>query len=231
MLIFGVAARPGLLPARVHDGHRGAHPSCTSTPHACRASAICASSAVTSCRSCARRSSSRPRSSRSSRSRSSPGWSSSGSATRRVPTWGGMLNDAFTKIYKAPILMLWPSLAIALTSIALMLLANAMRDVLERTVVGAPQAPPRGDHRAPARSPRSPRADERRRPRRRRSTSSPPDGRPIRHDDDEQAAVALVGGRPERQGSARRLPPERRLHARGRARRLAATSARARSTA
>jgi peptide/nickel transport system permease protein len=52
-----------------------------------------------------------------------------------VPTWGGMLNDAFSKIYQAPVLMLWPSLAIALTSIALMLLANAMRDVLERTVV------------------------------------------------------------------------------------------------
>ncbi len=52
-----------------------------------------------------------------------------------VPTWGGMLNDAFANIYKAPILMLWPSLAIGLTSIALMLLANAMRDVLERTVV------------------------------------------------------------------------------------------------
>jgi peptide/nickel transport system permease protein len=52
-----------------------------------------------------------------------------------IPTWGGMLQDAFTKIYVAPLLMLWPSLAIALTSIALMLLANAMRDVLERTVV------------------------------------------------------------------------------------------------
>jgi peptide/nickel transport system permease protein len=52
-----------------------------------------------------------------------------------VPTWGGMLQDAFTKIYVAPLLMLWPSLAIALTSIALMLLANAIRDVLERTVV------------------------------------------------------------------------------------------------
>ncbi|MET0780643.1 MAG: dipeptide/oligopeptide/nickel ABC transporter permease/ATP-binding protein [Microbacterium sp.] len=52
-----------------------------------------------------------------------------------VPTWGGMLQDAFTKIYVAPLLMLWPSLAIGLTSIALMLLANAIRDVLERTVV------------------------------------------------------------------------------------------------
>ena len=52
-----------------------------------------------------------------------------------VPTWGSMLNDGFTNIYKAPVLMLWPSLAIALTSIALTLLANVMRDVLERTVV------------------------------------------------------------------------------------------------
>lgn len=52
-----------------------------------------------------------------------------------LPTWGGMLNDGFANIYKAPLLMLWPSLAIALTSISLVLLANAMRDVLERTVV------------------------------------------------------------------------------------------------
>ncbi|MDN4490430.1 dipeptide/oligopeptide/nickel ABC transporter permease/ATP-binding protein [Demequina sp. SYSU T00068] len=50
-----------------------------------------------------------------------------------VPTWGQMLNDAFVNIYRAPHLMLWPSLAIALTSIALTLLANAMRDELERS--------------------------------------------------------------------------------------------------
>ena len=48
--------------------------------------------------------------------------------------------------------MLWPSLAIALTWIALILLANAMRDELERTVrsaasADAPSPPP------PARSP------------------------------------------------------------------------------
>ncbi|MGV8880919.1 MAG: dipeptide/oligopeptide/nickel ABC transporter permease/ATP-binding protein [Rhodoglobus sp.] len=49
-----------------------------------------------------------------------------------VPTWGSMLNDGFTNIYKAPILMLWPSLAIGLTCMALVLLANAMRDELER---------------------------------------------------------------------------------------------------
>ncbi len=50
-----------------------------------------------------------------------------------TPTWGGMLNDAFANIYRAPMLMLWPSLAIALTCIALTLLANGMRDELERT--------------------------------------------------------------------------------------------------
>ncbi|GAB3616117.1 dipeptide/oligopeptide/nickel ABC transporter permease/ATP-binding protein [Okibacterium endophyticum] len=50
-----------------------------------------------------------------------------------VPTWGGMLNDGFGNIYKAPTLMLWPSLAIALTCIALTILANVMRDELERT--------------------------------------------------------------------------------------------------
>jgi peptide/nickel transport system permease protein len=51
-----------------------------------------------------------------------------------VPTWGGMLNDGFANIYRSPILMVWPSLTIALTCIALTLLANAMRDILERTV-------------------------------------------------------------------------------------------------
>lgn len=50
-----------------------------------------------------------------------------------TPTWGGMLNDGFSNIYRAPLLMLWPTLAIALTCIALVLVANAMRDELERT--------------------------------------------------------------------------------------------------
>jgi len=49
------------------------------------------------------------------------------------PTWGGMLNDAFTNIYSAPIQLLWPSLAIALTCMALALLGNALRDELERS--------------------------------------------------------------------------------------------------
>jgi peptide/nickel transport system permease protein len=49
-----------------------------------------------------------------------------------VPTWGSMLNDGFANIYRMPLLMLWPSLAIGLTCMALVLLANAMRDELER---------------------------------------------------------------------------------------------------
>ncbi|KGH46791.1 MULTISPECIES: dipeptide/oligopeptide/nickel ABC transporter permease/ATP-binding protein [Modestobacter] len=49
------------------------------------------------------------------------------------PTWGGMLSDAFANIYRAPLMLLWPSLAIGLTCIALALLGNALRDVLERT--------------------------------------------------------------------------------------------------
>jgi peptide/nickel transport system permease protein len=58
-----------------------------------------------------------------------------GMGDMNLPTWGGMLNDGFANIYRAPLLMLWPALLLALTSIALTLLANVMRDVLERTVV------------------------------------------------------------------------------------------------
>lgn len=63
-----------------------------------------------------------------------------------IPTWGSMLNDGFTNIYTNPVLMLWPSLAIGLTCIALTLLANAMRDVLERSDSGRRRA----SRRAPA---------------------------------------------------------------------------------
>jgi peptide/nickel transport system permease protein len=51
-----------------------------------------------------------------------------------TPTWGSMLTDGFKNIYKNPVLLVWPSLAIALTCIALTLLANVLRDELERTV-------------------------------------------------------------------------------------------------
>ncbi|SEE97080.1 dipeptide/oligopeptide/nickel ABC transporter permease/ATP-binding protein [Ruania alba] len=50
-----------------------------------------------------------------------------------VPSWGGMLVEAFNNIYVAPVQVVWPGLAIGLTVGALVLLANAMRDALEAT--------------------------------------------------------------------------------------------------
>lgn len=58
-----------------------------------------------------------------------------GIGDRDQVTWGAMLNDGFASIYRMPVLLLWPSLAIVLTCIALTLLANTMRDVLERIAV------------------------------------------------------------------------------------------------
>lgn len=49
-----------------------------------------------------------------------------------VPTWGSMLSDGFTNLYTAPMLILWPAMAIGLTLISLTLLANSLRDELER---------------------------------------------------------------------------------------------------
>ena len=50
-----------------------------------------------------------------------------------IPTWGNMLNDGFNNMYRDPQLVLWPAIAIALTCIALILFANALRDELERS--------------------------------------------------------------------------------------------------
>ncbi len=54
-----------------------------------------------------------------------------------VPTWGSMLSDGFTNLYTSPLLILWPGAAIGLTLIALTLLANSLRDELERA--GSPR--------------------------------------------------------------------------------------------
>ena len=67
------------------------------------------------------------------------------------PSWGGMLNDAFANIYTKPINLLWPSLAIGLTCIALALFGNALRDELERSAA----APKRKRKRGARPSPRS----------------------------------------------------------------------------
>jgi len=56
-----------------------------------------------------------------------------GLGDQSIPTWGNMLNDAFAKMYQAPMLLLWPSLTIAIASVALVLFANTLRDELERS--------------------------------------------------------------------------------------------------
>lgn len=65
-----------------------------------------------------------------------------------VPTWGQMLSDGFTNLYTNPLLIVWPATAIGLTLIALTLLANALRDELERSA--APRRLRRHKQEAPA---------------------------------------------------------------------------------
>lgn len=48
-----------------------------------------------------------------------------------TPTWGGMLNEGFQFVQRDPSLMLWPGLALGLTSASLVLLGTVLRDVLE----------------------------------------------------------------------------------------------------
>ncbi|OKI86462.1 ABC transporter [Streptomyces sp. CB02414] len=64
-------------------------------------------------------------------------------------TWGAMLNEAFQNVQRAPLLMLWPGLALGLTNGALVLFASALRDGLEDHS-GQPSARPRPVRRTPA---------------------------------------------------------------------------------
>ncbi|GGS54555.1 dipeptide/oligopeptide/nickel ABC transporter permease/ATP-binding protein [Actinokineospora fastidiosa] len=63
-----------------------------------------------------------------------------------LPTWGAMLNEAFQNVQRSPLFMLWPGLALGITSAALVLLASALRDVLEDG--GTPPPRPRAARRA-----------------------------------------------------------------------------------
>ncbi|MGN5637208.1 dipeptide/oligopeptide/nickel ABC transporter permease/ATP-binding protein [Streptomyces sp. AC154] len=66
-------------------------------------------------------------------------------------TWGAMLNEAFQNIQREPELLLWPGLALGLTNGALVLLATALRDVLEdRTGEPARRRAPGRRHQAAA---------------------------------------------------------------------------------
>ncbi|MGW7689369.1 ATP-binding cassette domain-containing protein [Streptomyces asiaticus] len=48
-------------------------------------------------------------------------------------SWGAMLGDAFTNVYDAPVLLVWPGAAMGLTILAASLLGNAVRDALGTT--------------------------------------------------------------------------------------------------
>jgi peptide/nickel transport system permease protein len=56
-----------------------------------------------------------------------------GFGDQSIPTWGNMLNDGFTNLYRDPQLVVWPGLAIVVTTVALTLFANALRDELEQS--------------------------------------------------------------------------------------------------
>lgn len=48
-----------------------------------------------------------------------------------TPTWGGMLNEAFTQIYSAPFLSFFPGAAIFLITLSFNLLGDGIRDILD----------------------------------------------------------------------------------------------------
>jgi len=50
----------------------------------------------------------------------------------RIPTWGGMLQDAFDDISVSPLSVVWPGASIGITVASLALLGNAVRDGLQR---------------------------------------------------------------------------------------------------
>jgi len=62
-----------------------------------------------------------------------------------VPNWGSMLNEAFTKLFTAPWLLVWPTTAIASASLSFVFLSNAIRDQLRigssRRIESKPVAP------------------------------------------------------------------------------------------
>src|SRR5512139_4031910 len=47
------------------------------------------------------------------------------------PSWGRMLNEAQTQMFQAPMLAVWPGLAIALSVLGLNLLGDGLRDLLD----------------------------------------------------------------------------------------------------
>lgn len=50
------------------------------------------------------------------------------------PSWGRMLNEAQTQMFQAPLLALWPGLAIMASVLGLNLLGDGLRDLLDPTL-------------------------------------------------------------------------------------------------
>lgn len=53
-----------------------------------------------------------------------------------VPSWGGMLGEAFRAIYAAPYAIIWPAVVVGGSALALALFGNALRDEVERSATG-----------------------------------------------------------------------------------------------
>jgi oligopeptide transport system permease protein len=51
--------------------------------------------------------------------------------TPPTATWGGMVDDGYSAIYSRPMLVVWPSLAIALTMMAFTFVGDGLRDALD----------------------------------------------------------------------------------------------------
>jgi peptide/nickel transport system permease protein len=48
-----------------------------------------------------------------------------------IPSWGNMLNEGFRNLYRDPVSIVWPALAIGLTCASLVIIGNGLRDALE----------------------------------------------------------------------------------------------------
>jgi peptide/nickel transport system permease protein len=78
-------------------------------------------------------------------------------------SWGAMLNDAFSNVYNAPVLLVWPGVAMALTIVAFSLLGNGLRDELSGAEAPRPAHIPRQrTHPAAKVAPTTPAAGEER---------------------------------------------------------------------
>ncbi|TXK16395.1 dipeptide/oligopeptide/nickel ABC transporter permease/ATP-binding protein [Homoserinibacter sp. GY 40078] len=65
-------------------------------------------------------------------------------------SWGQMLNDAFTNIYVAPTMLVWPGLMIGITVGSLALFGTALRDAVQGTTSVGKRRRPQGEETVPA---------------------------------------------------------------------------------